>query len=157
MNIIYSTKIGNSKALAEKLAEKLDTESVYHAVGALMRTSHPDWISLTCKRADNSEEELSAYDIEGKTIVVTPTYENLREQKFGEPLSYTEPHIIHFVHQLASLGKLAGVVVTGNRTFGDKFCAAKHDFHPSIPILAEVELRGNDDDLERIADAVRAA
>lgn len=138
--IVYDTKVGNTRKVAERLRETFLNEGELESVVIPV-----------------SEFYLTRYVHSEKThrvIMVTPTYENLREQRLSPeaPMKYTTKTVRDETNAAAAEGTLVGVVVCGNTNFGSKFCAAKNDFHPAIKILREIDVQGNQDDYAAVVE-----
>lgn len=156
---LYETRFGNTKKLAEF------TYGLNPDPGAVLA----EMDGFTYNRFDWSPvyreagSELSIQDPTGNTepvVLFVPTYENIREQRQGsEALRYASSESLIYAQELSLLGRLVGVVIAGNRTFGSKFCAAKQDMldlnlPEPVRILREVELFGEPSDWKAINEAV---
>ena len=84
--------------------------------------------------------ELSGYDGTSPYVLLTPTYDQPRG-------GFTPKPVQKFLEEHAHL--MAGVIGSGNRNFGEKYCQAAHDISKqfNVPVLWRIEIMGSQEDL----------
>lgn len=88
--------------------------------------------------------EAGTFTISADSILVCPTYA-AGEQSFGVP-----KQVVKFLAMPYNRDRIIGVIATGNRNFGDKFCIAGDQLSSKlqVPVLQRVELAGTDQDID---------
>ena len=84
--------------------------------------------------------ELAEYDGASPYVMLTPTYDRTRG-------GFTPRPVQQFLEEYAHL--MVGVIGSGNRNFGEKYCQAAHDISKqfSVPVLWRIEIMGSQEDL----------
>ena len=84
--------------------------------------------------------ELAGYDGASPYVLACPTYDQPRG-------GFTPKPVQTFLDKHAHL--MVGVIGSGNRNFGEKYCQAAHDISKqfNVPVLWRIEIMGSQEDL----------
>ena len=87
--------------------------------------------------------ELAGYDGVSPYVLMCPTYDQPRG-------GFTPKPVQTFLNKHAHL--MVGVLGSGNRNFGEKYCQAAHDISKrrGVPIVHRIDIMGSEDDYRTI-------
>lgn len=142
LRIIYISLSGNTADFVNRLSQYI--EENYH----------------------RQVESLNIKELYGKTFEINSPYVsflpsyleggNGLDNGYQEILTTNLRHVIAHGHNAAYC---YGIVGSGNRNFNKQFCLTAYQYSASFgfPVLDEFELRGTQEDIERIAERVIVA
>jgi protein involved in ribonucleotide reduction len=101
-----------------------------------------------------TEEELV---VNQPYVLVVPTYGGEIDPETGRVAGAVPKQVIRFLNNESNRRFIRGVIVAGNRNFGEAYCAAGRVISAkcNVPVLYTFELMGTPDDVTNVRDGLR--
>lgn len=90
-------------------------------------------------------------------VLVLPTYGGEIDIETGKVAGAVPKQVIRFLNNADNRELLRGVIVAGNRNFGEAYCAAGQVISAkcNVPVLYNFELMGTPEDVTNVRDGLR--